>query len=193
MKRTKIPLFSIIISSLMMVFISCNQTGKVKVTVSDTNYFSVLEIANSYGPNVTIQPVSDDTGSIGFEVGGEIFWLTGEPDQTEHSDGITKFIWEIDVETKVELQTTAENDEINFQLSLVAENSLKKPEKWFINTVATDDEYFTGAFERVVDGNQGNSWRKGIETALDLRNERVEMKVQPTVSAFKIPVRINNS
>ncbi len=185
MKRTKMPLFSMIISlSLMIGSISCQKPGMVNVKVSEINDFPVLEIKNPYGQNLAIQPVSNDTGSIGFELDGEILWLTGEPNQTERKDGIKRFIWDINVEDKVELQITSGNDEINFQLSLVAEDGLKKPEKWYINTGATDDEYFTGVFERVVDGNQRNSWRIGIETAMNLRNERVEMKVKPTVSAY---------
>jgi alpha-D-xyloside xylohydrolase len=185
MKRTKLPLFIMIILSLIMVILnSCNQTRMVNITVSEINDFAVFEITNPHGQDVIIQPVSNDTGSIGFEAGGKIFWLTGEPNQTERSDEITTFIWDINVEDKVKLQIASGNNEINFQLSLVTQDSLKKPEKWFININATDDEYFTGAFERVVDGGQGNSWRTGLETALNLRNEKVEMKVQPTVSAY---------
>jgi alpha-D-xyloside xylohydrolase len=156
----------------------------VKVRVGEINDFSVFEITNPYGPHIAIQHVSDDTGSIGFEEGGEIYWLTGKPDQTERKGGITKFIWDISSGEKVELQITVENDDVNFQLSLVGEDTLKMPEKWHINIGATEEEYFTGVFERVVDGNQRNSWITGIETALNLRNERVEMKVQPTVSAY---------
>jgi alpha-D-xyloside xylohydrolase len=185
MKRTKMSLFSMMILSLIMVIlISCKESRMVKVRVGEINDFSVFEITNPYGPHIAIQHVSDDTGSIGFEEGGEIYWLTGKPDQTERKGGITKFIWDISSGEKVELQITVENDDVNFQLSLVGEDTLKMPEKWHINIGATEEEYFTGVFERVVDGNQRNSWITGIETALNLRNERVEMKVQPTVSAY---------
>ena len=41
----------------------------------------------------------------------------------------------------------------------------------------------SGIFERVVDGPQSNSWADGIETALNLRGQKVEVKLKPTVSA----------
>jgi len=45
-------------------------------------------------------------------------------------------------------------------------------------------EYISGVFERVVDGKQEESWKPGLETAMDLHGQRVEVKVNYTVSAY---------
>ncbi len=174
-----------VISSLsMMLLFSCTESGRVKVRVSEINDFPVFEISHPGGTDIRFRPASNDTGSIGFAAGGEIFWLTGEPARTDRKGGITTFIWDIQTVGKVEIRISENKDVIDFQLNMLEEDSLKKPEKWFINAGAGDGEYFTGVFERVVDGPQGNSWKESIETALDLRNERVEMQVKPTVSAY---------
>ncbi len=55
---------------------------------------------------------------------------------------------------------------------------------WGISVAAEEDEYFTGLMERVVDGDQDNSWRPGITEAMNLRGQTVEMKVQHTVALY---------
>ncbi len=185
MKCTEFSLKATILSSLFLwIFISCTHQGIVKVSVSETNDFPLLEIRHPSGPDIVFQPVSKDTGSIGFESGGEIFWLRGEPDQQYREDGKLDLVWNLDTGDRVRIRINENPDAPVLKLALVSADSLKKPEKWFIHARASEGEYFTGALERVVDGPQGDSWRQGIETAMDLRNERVEMKVKPTVSAY---------
>ncbi len=56
--------------------------------------------------------------------------------------------------------------------------------RWGFALEATADEYFTGLMERVVDGPQQASWARGIRQAMDLRGQKVEMKVNPTTSVY---------
>lgn len=49
---------------------------------------------------------------------------------------------------------------------------------------AGQDEQFCGLMERVVDGSQGKSWEPGIAEALDLRGQKMEMLVKPTISTY---------
>ncbi|OXU15159.1 TIM-barrel domain-containing protein [Sedimentisphaera salicampi] len=49
---------------------------------------------------------------------------------------------------------------------------------------ASEKEYFTGMMERVVDGDQGLSWQKGITQAMNLRGESVEMRVKPSLGLY---------
>ncbi len=49
---------------------------------------------------------------------------------------------------------------------------------------ADKDEHFCGLLERVVDGGQGESWRPKMKEALDLRGQKVEMFVKPTVALY---------
>lgn len=163
---------------------SCNRGGKTLVQTDPSTGFPTLIITNPFGDDVTLQPVSEIIGSIGFDIDGEIIWLKGEPDIKETSGGITRYLWKTDSDNTVEILITAENDEINIHLALVEQVTGKQPLRWFINLAATEDEFFTGIFERVVDGHQRNSWEKGLQTALNLRNEKVEMMIKPTVSAY---------
>jgi alpha-D-xyloside xylohydrolase len=169
---------------IMVPFISCTSTGRLKVRMDENNPFPVIEITNSYGPDIIFHPISADTGSIGFEVDGRLTWISGMPDRTGSLNGVSTWIWRINDRERVEMLMEENTEGIDFMMSLVSREGPGKPVKWFLNILAADQEYFTGVFERVVDGPQENSWEKGIETALNLRNEKVEMKVRQTVSAY---------
>ena len=56
--------------------------------------------------------------------------------------------------------------------------------KWGLSFDALEDEYFTGLMERVVDGPQQASWAKGRSEALDLRGQKVDMILKPTLSVY---------
>ncbi len=56
--------------------------------------------------------------------------------------------------------------------------------QWGFYLQAQPDEFFTGLFERTVDGNQKESWAQGITTAMDLHGERVEMIIKPTLGLY---------
>ena len=55
---------------------------------------------------------------------------------------------------------------------------------WGLGVQSTPDEYFTGMMEQVVDGPQAQTWRRGINEAMNLRGQRIEMLVKPTLSIF---------
>ena len=71
----------------------------------------------------------------------------------------------------------------NFILSLSA-NADRDIQGWGLAIYSTVDEYFTGMMEQVVDGAQARTWRRGITDAMNLRGQRVEMLVKPTLSIF---------
>jgi alpha-D-xyloside xylohydrolase len=56
--------------------------------------------------------------------------------------------------------------------------------RWGFAVDALKDEHFTGLMERVVDGPQQASWARGIKEAMDMRGQKVEMKVNPTTSVY---------
>ncbi len=185
MKQKKLLLFKVVLLSLIaMMLLSCQESGKVTVKISEVNNYPVLRINNSYGSDITIMPVSNETGSIGYETGKKIIWLSGMPDRTEKDGKNVRYTWINNAGEWVEIGIVTDGDKISFQMKLINGIDPAKPSKWFVNIKATDEEYFTGVLERVVDGVQGNSWKPGIETALNLRNEIVEMKVKPTVAAY---------
>jgi alpha-glucosidase (family GH31 glycosyl hydrolase) len=56
--------------------------------------------------------------------------------------------------------------------------------KWGFSVDAEPAEYFTGLMERVVDGPQRNSWARGVEQPLNLRGQKVDMILKPTMSVY---------
>lgn len=55
---------------------------------------------------------------------------------------------------------------------------------WGLQINADAAEYFTGLMERVVDGPQQASWAPGIQAAMNLRGQTVEMILKPTTSVY---------
>jgi alpha-glucosidase (family GH31 glycosyl hydrolase) len=56
--------------------------------------------------------------------------------------------------------------------------------KWGLAIEVADDEYLTGLMERVVDGPQQASWAPGLQTAMNLRGQKVDMIIKPTTSIY---------
>jgi alpha-glucosidase (family GH31 glycosyl hydrolase) len=56
--------------------------------------------------------------------------------------------------------------------------------KWGVAVGASTNEYFTGLMERVVDGPQADSWKVGLTNALNLRGQKVDMILKPTMSVY---------
>jgi len=71
----------------------------------------------------------------------------------------------------------------NFQLVLKAQPD-SDIIKWGLEIESAPDEYYTGLMERVVDGPQVRSWEAGIQEAMNLRGQKVEMIVKPTTSVY---------
>ncbi len=138
--------------------------------------FPAICIVNPAGETIRIQPVSSEIGSIGFERDGKTVWVTGQPLMEKDL-----YVWKITPDLHLRMQASPAGQDLYIQLSL---SDNMQPARWFINFAAGNDEYFTGAFERVVDGPQANSWAEGITAALDLRGQRLDMKLKPTVSAY---------
>jgi len=71
----------------------------------------------------------------------------------------------------------------NFNLSLTAQPNTDIT-KWGIAIDSTPNEYYTGLMERVIDGPQAKSWAQGIQEAMNLRGQKVDMIVKPTTSIY---------
>ncbi|MBN2103661.1 alpha-glucosidase [bacterium] len=151
-----------------------------KLSIQLKNNYPLIKIENPTGEPVIIRPISSGAGSIGFRKNGKIRWLTGAPDCTHAPETYT---WIMNTSEKISLHIDC--DKINIHLRFAwTGNRDSEPDQWILNIGAETDEYFTGIFERVIDGRQNRSWEPGIETAMDLHGERVEMKLKPTVSAY---------
>lgn len=154
-----------------------NPNGDVRF--SEEKGFTKIEIVNPAGEPVVLAPGSEKEGAVGVRIGDEVFWLTGTPAKRS----ATEFTWELDSGQKLLLMTVnSRENQIDLGFSLETEGD--SASEWFLNIEAKEEEYFTGIFERVVDGGQRESWKDGITAALNLRGEQVEMHVKPTVSAY---------
>ncbi len=56
--------------------------------------------------------------------------------------------------------------------------------KWGLAIISAKNEYYTGLMERVVDGPQRASWEPGLQAAMDLRGQKVDMIIKPTTSVY---------
>ncbi len=158
---------------------ACNSPNAVSVLNSGDDSFATLQVFNPYGEGLIISH-GEENGAIGYQIGDEIRWVKGEPEVSILKSGST-YRWDNDDEIVV-LEVIEKDKGLEFSFTL--ENSVVKPTSWYLNTTASSNEYFTGVFERVVDGPQTKSWEEGITTGLNLRGEKVEVKLKPTVSAY---------
>jgi alpha-D-xyloside xylohydrolase len=172
--------------SFIFIAIACNKYRNVEVEFTEKNYFPVVKIADPGNGNIVISPVSLTEGSIGVKLNDSVYWVQGIPQKRHHNS----YIWKIDRNISVIMNINNTKDESH--ISLIPGNSNMKPSEWFVNIESQKKEFYTGIFERVVDGAQSESWKKGISTALNLRGEKVEMKIKPTVSAYS-PFYISSS
>jgi alpha-glucosidase (family GH31 glycosyl hydrolase) len=157
------------------------ETAAVNVTVDEAGY-PVVTVENTGGAPVVMQAVSATVGSIGFDRGGQQTWVTGAPEITKKEDGQTVYQWATDGGNVSMTVEPAEGDDLLVHLAI--DSKSKEHHQWLINLAASQEEYFTGIFERVVDGGQQESWKDDISTGMNLRGERVEMHLKPTVSAY---------
>lgn len=71
----------------------------------------------------------------------------------------------------------------NFDLQFKAEPSAGIV-KWGLAVDSDAKEYFTGLMERVLDGPQQKSWAPGTQETLNLRGQKVDMILKPTMSVY---------
>ncbi len=174
----KTRIFIILIVSLLFAGCSSDRTSVVILNKGDESFAS-LQFLNPYGNDFVLSPV-ENTGAVGYELNGQVFWLKGQPEISNSSEKETTYTWRNNGNT-VTLQVRNSNNEKELTFSL---NPKEKPSRWFLNVAASENEYYTGIFERVTDGPQTESWRAGITTGLNMHGERVEVKLKPTVSAY---------
>ena len=82
---------------------------------------------------------------------------------------------------RVKISVTPEGSSFILKLSAEPATAISK---WGFAIDAHSDEYFTGLMERTVDGPQQASWARGIEPAMNLRGQKVDMIVKPTTSVY---------
>ncbi|MGD8780205.1 MAG: glycoside hydrolase family 31 protein [Ignavibacteria bacterium] len=138
---------------------------------------------NSYGLKTELEILPNEEfkkGSIFFETEEGVTWLRNKPDCLDESDRNIDASWNIDNRKVI---INIKQDKNNFNVEFKAEPS-DDILKWGFNLKADKDEYFTGLFERVTDGNQKESWKEGITAGMNLRGQTVDMIIKHTLSLY---------
>lgn len=173
----------LILISAISLITSCSGGSKTKVTVTLSNKFPEITLTGPEGEVFSIVSPDDSTGSIGYVTGGEVQWITKLPMQSKPVENTVEFTWEVEGDADIILSVEFSDDDFRFNISQAGQNEMEIT-GWMVNFSASNDEYFTGIFERVVDGHQNNSWADNIEPALNLRGQKIDVRLKPTVSAY---------
>lgn len=169
----KLLLFFIVV----LLTSSCQQKKLVQSYLNDDGQLAI-QLDLEYLPNPLV--VSGEEGALFFDTESGRIWINDLPDNEIWKDSSYFARW-IKDDREIELSVKATDQHYNFSLRANPDDDILK---WGFGLSATSDEYFTGLFERTVDGNQKESWKKGIETAMNLRGEAVDMIIKPTLSLY---------
>lgn len=169
--------------ALISLLAACRERPRVSVHPAGKNHYPVIRIHSGGSKPVTIFPCDEHRGSIGFISKGDTVWLSGKAHYTKTTEKSGVFRWSVGDGRKVTLETGNDGSDFSFNLSLKSPEG-NQPEGWVVNLKADRSEYFTGVFERVVDGPQSVSWADSISEGLNLRGQKVEVHLKYTVSAY---------
>ncbi|PRY97818.1 alpha-D-xyloside xylohydrolase [Marinilabilia salmonicolor] len=167
----------LVILTVLLLAYSCQPPRHGQSFLNEDGNLSIqLDFENLSNPLI----ISGDQGAFYFETKDGRNWIKELPDQQTWTDSSYLAKWNLE-EAEVQLLVEVNADSYHLSLNSDAEVDILK---WGLGLNASDDEYFTGLFERAVDGNQTESWKEGIQTAMNLRGEAVDMLIKPTLSLY---------
>jgi len=181
--KTRVLLAGLIMVSGISLISSCTGGSKTKVVVTLRDKFPEITLKTRQGKLVSFISPDDSTGSIGYVSDGVVTWINGLPKKSKPAAESISFTWDNGEGNEITLKAKMSGSDFifNFYQSGRIEKDISS---WMVNLNAQPEEYFTGIFERVVDGHQNNSWSDTISTALNLRGQKIDVKLKPTVSAY---------
>jgi len=171
--RISILLISIVFLS------SCQQANLLSFTTSPVSGTPVFQFQHLES-KVPVVLTGGKEGSIYFKTAEGKHLLFGEPSKKESAPGVYAAIWLVD-EHEVEVRFEQRGTNVHLSFSATPEDDILE---WGFGIAAEENEYFTGLYERTVDGNQRESWKEGIAEAMDLHGQEVEMFIKPTLSLY---------
>ncbi|MBN2349740.1 MAG: hypothetical protein JXJ22_12915, partial [Bacteroidales bacterium] len=167
---------------LLTCFTACKKQNKIFISFSGESEMPEITIQNK---NLKVPfkfSCNPKTGSgpVYFITPDGKTYVSGKPLKIIETEGKTSYTWNIN---QREIVISILNDSGKYRFSFYATPNIDIL-KWGMSIPATENEYFTGLFERVVDGNQEKSWEEGIKEALNLRGQEVDMIIKPTLSLY---------
>lgn len=135
-----------------------------------------------------INLIGTDSGTFYYQTETGKHWITGKPQNVQQNNGSFQGTWQVENRTiTIDFQPT-QNPIDQFGGKALTFNLEAQPNTdilgWGFSLDAERGEYFTGLFERTVDGPQSNSWAQGITAAMNLHGQAVDMFIKPTLSLY---------
>ncbi len=175
---------NILLIILGIFAISCQKNSLVELTYSGNTElvgFNLKTENNGFNlPLSFIGGMPGNAGTLFFETNAGKSWLKGKPDTLINTEDRFEAIWTID-ERKITVRFGKKEEQYNFSFTSEPDTGILK---WGIGLSASENEYFTGLFERTVDGIQTESWKEGIREALNIRGQKIDMLIKPTLSLY---------
>jgi len=170
-------------NTLLIILLSFTLPG-----CSTSDFFSFkMQSDNLDKPLQIIGDSKKGIGAIFYETEDKKCWLPSKPMATAKTETgmIYKFKGQCEGIKTVTLRVEHKGRDYLFFLSATpTADDGEEILRWGINIRADADEFFTGIFERTVDGDQKKSWEKGIKTAMNLRGQKVEMLIKPSLGLY---------
>ncbi len=166
--------FALIIS---LTLFSCAGNKDIRIRSGKQGLSLTLNDASFKTPVRLIQ--KPDSGLFYFETPEGRNWIKAEPSSRNEVRDSTVFTWDVEGR-KVNLRI-AKNEDFSLTFEAIPGDDILK---WGVNLQMTPDEFITGLYERTVEGNQRNSWKPGIQEAMNLRGQTVDMLIKPTLSLY---------
>lgn len=163
---------------LSLFIAACSSKSRVQFE-SENGSLKKIHLLNSSNE----RPVSftaGEGGIISFSTLEDTFFIEDAPSSIDFETDSIRVLWELDERT-VTLDIVQQGEDYSFNLGADPDSDITG---WSLQIEAADEEYFTGLFERVVDGSQKASWEPGITEAMNLRGQKIEMKIRPTLSLY---------
>ncbi len=140
-----------------------------------------LESDNLRRPLVFLDRSPAASGAFWFRTAAGVVYLDNGPTELAQLGGGFEGTWQSSDGRAVTLAATPIGEDFVLELSADPDDDILA---WGMAVQMSADEHFTGVFERTVDGDQQESWRKGITEAMDLRGQRIELLIKPTLSLY---------
>ncbi len=172
---------TVLLSLIVLIFMSCQQEQAVKYSTQKNGFPEIaLKTKNAKAQIVFTGNENDTVGSIYFLTQSGKTWLKGEPTSVKNNLSIFDAVWNIDGR-KIDVNIENQDSIYVFSFNAIPDDDILG---WGFGLAADSTEYFTGLFERTVDGVQTNSWKKGITEGMNLHGQQVDMIIKPTLSLY---------
>lgn len=181
MSSIKNLFFLLILAVLVSTTFSCKKKELINLDYSGKNRLVSFTLNDKNVKAPVVFSANDQSkGAIYFLTNKGKNYLFGEPSAVKGNQSLFDAKWII---SGREVNITFEklDDSYRYNFKVTPDSGIVG---WGMNLSATPDEYFTGLFERTVDGNQSESWEKGISAAMNLRGQSVQMLIKPTLSLY---------